>query len=83
MKTILAGPDRTADVGQVVELGDGQADELVEGGYAEAVAAGELDDDGRADDDVAGDELVDDQVDAEEPAAAKPARKPRRPKRGG
>ncbi len=35
LKTIMAGPDGVLHPGQVVSMEDAQADDLVEGGYAE------------------------------------------------
>jgi hypothetical protein len=38
MKAIMAGPDRRADVGQVIEVTEGEAKDLIDGGFAEPVA---------------------------------------------
>jgi hypothetical protein len=39
MRSVFAGPQRTAGPGDVIEVPDDQAGELIDGGYAEAVDA--------------------------------------------
>ncbi len=67
MKTLYAGPDRTISPGQVVDLPDDEARELIDGGYAVQVG-----------DDQGDDEAVDTGEPVEPRKVAKKAAAPKR-----